>query len=100
MSIHIPSIVPQSSPISGALKVGQTGCSTKRTQSHLMRKLKKINVLLVSEIQSFYIYIHRVYQNSMAKLQEWIPHIERRKKGYENMGREMYGYRVVRAYIY
>jgi hypothetical protein len=25
--------------------------------------------------------IYRVYQNSMAKFREWIPHIERRKKG-------------------
>jgi hypothetical protein len=43
---------------------------------------------------------YRVYLNSMAKLQELIPHVERRKKGYENMGPEMYGYRVVRACIY
>jgi hypothetical protein len=39
-------------------------------------------------------------QNSTAKLQEWIPHVERRKKGYDKMGPEMYGYRVVRACIY
>jgi hypothetical protein len=35
-----------------------------------------------------------VYQNSTAKLREWIPHIERRKKGYDNMGLDMYGYRI------
>jgi hypothetical protein len=34
--------------------------------------------------------IYRVYQNSTTKLQEWIPHIERRIKGYGNMGPEMY----------
>jgi hypothetical protein len=36
-----------------------------------------------------------VYGNSIAKLREWIPHIERRKQGYDNMGPEMYGYRVI-----
>jgi hypothetical protein len=30
----------------------------------------------------------------MAKIREWIPHIEGRKKGYDNIGPEMYGYRV------
>jgi hypothetical protein len=39
-----------------------------------------------------------VYQNSTAKLRESIPHIER--QGYDNMGLEIYGYRVVRACIY
>jgi hypothetical protein len=29
--------------------------------------------------------------------QEWISHIERRKKGYDNMGLEMYSYGVVGA---
>jgi hypothetical protein len=37
----------------------------------------------------------------VSKLQGRIPHIERRKKkGYDDMGPEMYGYRVVRACIY
>jgi hypothetical protein len=44
--------------------------------------------------------IYRMYQNSTAKLQERIPHIERRKKGYDNLVTEMYGYRVVRTCIY
>jgi hypothetical protein len=30
----------------------------------------------------------------MSKLREWIPHIEIRTKGYDNMGPEIYGYRV------
>jgi hypothetical protein len=36
----------------------------------------------------------------MAKLQELTPHIERGKKGYDNMGLEMNGYRVIQACIY
>jgi hypothetical protein len=43
---------------------------------------------------------YRVYQNSTAKVQEWIPHVERRKNKYDDIGPEMYGYRVVRACIY
>jgi hypothetical protein len=48
----------------------------------------------------WYQVFYRVYQNSTAKLRELIPHIERWKEGYDNMGPEMYGYRVVRACIY
>jgi hypothetical protein len=44
--------------------------------------------------------LYRVYQNSTAELQEWILHIERRQKWYDNMGPEMYSYRDVRACIY
>jgi hypothetical protein len=36
-----------------------------------------------------------MYQNSAAKLQDWTPHIERRKKGYDNMGPEMQNIRVI-----
>jgi hypothetical protein len=43
------------------------------------------------------LWIYRVYHNSMAELQEQTPHIERRKKVYDNMGPEMHNYRVIRA---
>jgi hypothetical protein len=39
--------------------------------------------------------IYRVYQNSMAKLQEQTPHIETKNKVYDNMGPEMHNYRVI-----
>jgi hypothetical protein len=45
--------------------------------------------------RNFELLIHRVYQNSMAKLQEWTPHIETRNKVYDNMGPEMHNYRVI-----
>jgi hypothetical protein len=35
-----------------------------------------------------------------GKLQEWIPQIKWRQKGYDIMGPEMYSYRFVRACIY
>jgi hypothetical protein len=41
--------------------------------------------------------LYRMYQNSTAKLQERTPHMERRKKVYDNMGPEMHNYRVIRA---
>jgi hypothetical protein len=39
-------------------------------------------------------WIYRVYQNSMAKLQEQTPHTETRNKVYDNIGLEMHNYRV------
>jgi hypothetical protein len=34
--------------------------------------------------------IYRVYHNSTAKLQKRTPHVERRKKVYDNLGPEMH----------
>jgi hypothetical protein len=43
--------------------------------------------------------LYRVYQNSTAKLQEWIPHVERQRKVYDNMGPEMYDYSYPSVYL-
>jgi hypothetical protein len=39
--------------------------------------------------------IYRVFQYSTAKLRDRTPHVERRKKVYDNMVPEMHNYRVI-----